>query len=403
MSKDDKGSRGDHNPAIILAYGNHVTGLGLIRGLGEKNIDTYLVDKNKYNLGKYSKYCTDFIKVSENDFENIFELVDNITKKYELEKPVLFPTNDFQSFLLSKNKEKLEKNYFVASPDWEVTSVCYNKIHTHRAVEDIGIPSPRSYFIRDGLTIKEINERIEYPVIIKPGIMHKFLEKTGEKAFKVNNQKELKTKFKKASTIMDPNDLIIQEIIPGGPENLYSYGSLYHDQKEIVYLIKKSIRQLPMDFGVSTYLERTDSRKVHEMSEKILHHIGYEGITEVEFKRDPRDGVFKFFEINPRPWKWHSLFLAYGINLPYLYYRSVLGKELNVDIKGEMDDIKWVDTYPDLLISFKEIMKGNLKIREYFGTLKEKKAHSIYQKDDIMPFIMETVLLPYFLLKKKLG
>lgn len=42
-----------------------------------------------------------------------------------------------------------------------------------------------------------------------------------------------------------------------------------------------------------------------------------------EFKKDPRDGVYKFIEINPRFWLTHSLTGAAGIDFVYLYYLSM--------------------------------------------------------------------------------
>ena len=43
-----------------------------------------------------------------------------------------------------------------------------------------------------------------------------------------------------------------------------------------------------------------------------LRAVGFHGISQVEFKRDPRDGVYKLMEINPRLWQWHGLAAACG-------------------------------------------------------------------------------------------
>jgi len=401
MSSKSKTSDNENNPAIILAYGNHVTGIGLIRALGSEGLDVYLLDKQKYNLGKYSKYCNEFLMIPEDVKEDDFiTFLKMIKKENHLKKPVLFPTNDYHVYILSKNKKRLEKNFHVAVSDWSITKKCYNKVLTYKLAKEIEIPIPRSFFLRDGISLKELDKEMEYPLIIKPGIMFKFYEQTGKKAFKVNNSKELKEKYDEACSVLDPKDLIIQEIIPGGPENLYSYGCLFLNGNEISYLIKKSRRQLPMDFGISTYLEKTDSPKVREMSKKILKKIDYNGMCEVEFKKDPRDGEFKFFEINPRPWKWHSLLMANGINMPYLWYRTLIGKKIKENYT-DLKDIKWIDTYPDLYISVSEILKGRLSFLEYIRSMKNSKTFSVFSKDDLMPFVMETILMPYFYLNRK--
>ena len=37
-------------------------------------------------------------------------------------------------------------------------------------------------------------------------------------------------------------------------------------------------------------------------------------MSQVEFKRDPRDGRFKLMEVNPRLWLWHGLAAALGVD-----------------------------------------------------------------------------------------
>jgi len=383
--------------AIVIE--GHANGLGLLRALGSKGVDTYLVDKNKYNLGRYSRFCKGFFSIPKddyNDHKRFVNFLEELKKKLKLDRPIIFPTHDDQVFVLSKYKKRLEKNFIVSVPDWEVTEKCYNKVLTSKIAKEIDIPIPKSFFIKDGTTLEEINKSVDYPCIIKPGIMHEFYEKSGKKAFKVHNFGEMKEKFREASSITDPENLIIQDIIPGGPENLYSYGCFFKDGYDVASLLKISRRQVPMDFGTSTYVEKAYSDEVTEMSKKLLDHIDYNGLCEVEFKKDPRDGEFRFFEINPRPWKWHSLFLANGINVPYILYKDMIGEDIERYSQDDIDDIKWIDIYTDLYISVSEILKGRMSFKEYVSSLKCKKTFAVYQKDDIMPFVMETFLLPYF-------
>ena len=58
---------------------------------------------------------------------------------------------------------------------------------------------------------------------------------------------------------------------------------------------------------------------------RLLREVGFHGISQVEFKRDPRDGVYKLMEINPRLWQWHGLAAACGVDLPRIAYRDLLG------------------------------------------------------------------------------
>jgi len=107
----------------------HVNGLGLARALGEKGIEVYLLDKNKYNLARYSKHCKRFLKIPDeikNPEDYIYHL-ESLKKKNNLNEPVIFPTHDDQVYILSKYKRRLEENFKVSVPEWCVTKKCYKK------------------------------------------------------------------------------------------------------------------------------------------------------------------------------------------------------------------------------------------------------------------------------------
>jgi acetyl/propionyl-CoA carboxylase alpha subunit len=59
---------------------------------------------------------------------------------------------------------------------------------------------------------------------------------------------------------------------------------------------------------------------------RLLRAFGYHGLSQVEFKRDPRDGRFKLMEINPRLWQWHGLATACGVDLPRIAYADLIGE-----------------------------------------------------------------------------
>ena len=61
---------------------------------------------------------------------------------------------------------------------------------------------------------------------------------------------------------------------------------------------------------------------------RLLKALGFHGISQVEFKRDPRDGRYKLMEVNPRLWQWHGLAAACGVDLPLIAYRDLTGEQV---------------------------------------------------------------------------
>ena len=115
--------------------------------------------------------------------------------------------------------------------------------------------------------------------------------------------------------------ILIQELIPGGPRHLFSFCPLFKDGQVLAGITGRRARQHPMDFGhASTYAESIKVPELEIMGTKFLKAIKYYGLAEVEFMQDPRDGIFKLIEVNPRIWGWHTLAVGSGVDLPYLLF-----------------------------------------------------------------------------------
>jgi predicted ATP-grasp superfamily ATP-dependent carboligase len=67
---------------------------------------------------------------------------------------------------------------------------------------------------------------------------------------------------------------------------------------------------------------------VVESGLKLLRALGFHGLSQVEFKRDPRDGAHKLMEVNPRLFQWHGLAAACGVDLPLIAYRDLTGEQV---------------------------------------------------------------------------
>ena len=70
---------------------------------------------------------------------------------------------------------------------------------------------------------------------------------------------------------------------------------------------------------------RSGSTRSSSRGSRFCAALGFHGISQVEFKRDPRDGRYKLMEINPRLWQWHGLAAACGVDLPRIAYCDLLG------------------------------------------------------------------------------
>jgi len=379
----------------VLILGGHVQALGIIRSLARFCIPIYLIDSSRLCITRFSKYCDKFILYDVGQQKHgLVHFLTYIAKSEGIKGWMLLPTTDEQIAVVSQAKAELQEYFAIPLPSWNVVKHAYFKTLTYELASRINIPIPRTIFLEQAGDLEKVRGNVEYPVIIKPSVMHSFYSTFKTKVFVVNTYEQLVEKYNRISTVIK-EPLMVQEIIPGSSNELYSYCSLIKNSKVLASCVGNRKRQIPMDFGkASTYVESVDVPEIEQLAIKFLSSLDYYGVSEVEFKRDPRDGQYKLLEINPRTWKWHTLALKGGVNIPYLLYSSIFGSNIS-DAQKVAAGIKWLDIYPDIYVSIKELIKGNMSLKEYLETIQGNRICSVFNSDDLLPFIMETLLLVY--------
>src|SRR4051794_10946467 len=105
--------------------------------------------------------------------------------------------------------------------------------------------------------------------------------------------------------MVDPDTIMIQEIIPGAGDGKISYAALCVGGEPVASLVARRTRQYPVDFGrSSSFVETTFRREVEAAGKRVIAAISYTGVIELEFKRDPASDQYKLLDINPRIWGW---------------------------------------------------------------------------------------------------
>src|SRR5659263_335660 len=372
----------------VIVIGGHVQGLGVIRIFGRKQIPCYVLDTTSINIAKYSKYCTKFIKFDQN--QDFVHFLIEMCKKHDLNDWLLVPTDDNYVSILSNNKELLRKYYRVSVDDWNIIEKCYNKRITYQIVHELGLDMPKTYFPDSDKDLENIG--VDYPCIIKPAVMHKLYGQIKKKVLVCNDKNELISNYKKVLSYIPADEVIVQEIIPGDSSNQYSACFFFNRTKPFVSLLARRKRQYPIDFGSCTsFAETIKDPGFIESAKKILSRINYWGICEVEFKKDVRDGKYKFLEINPRTWKWHSI--STKSESPFLMslYNYVYSNKPIVQ-----NDWK-VSCWKDLIIDTAVILSSkNISILDKCHNVTSSVFDTaVFDTKDPLPFFFEVLYAPY--------
>ena len=116
---------------------------------------------------------------------------------------------------------------------------------------------------------------------------------------------------------------------------------------------------------------------------RLLHELGYHGVSQVEFKRDPRDGAYRLMEINPRHWMWHSLATACGVNLSLAAYRDAIGEPYMAP--RQTDGAKWVVSLTDVRDTFSRWRRGQERLGPWLKSYRGVKVDGLFSLKDPVP------------------
>ncbi|MGA8044106.1 MAG: hypothetical protein WCA37_15015, partial [Terracidiphilus sp.] len=298
--------------------GDH-PGLAIARSLGRRGYPVVVLDDG-YCISSFSKYVQRVIRV-ENllDPRKTVDAVLEAGRKFNLRGWVLIPTRDETVAAFSHHREELSALFRLTTGEWESIRWAWDKKLTYELADCLGIPCPRTFSPRSEDDLASLSAYL--PLAVKPAVKEHFFYATGAKAWRADTPESLRSLYKKALALIRPEEILLQEIIPGGCTEQFSYCAFVKGGMPHSTLTAQRARQRPREFGrAASYVQTVTLPEIERLAERFLEHIRYEGVVEVEFKRDPRDGQYKLLDINARHWGFHGIGPAAGVDFAYLLF-----------------------------------------------------------------------------------
>jgi predicted ATP-grasp superfamily ATP-dependent carboligase len=134
----------------------------------------------------------------------------------------------------------------------------------------------------------------------------------------------------------------------------------------------------------------TNQPVVEAAGRLFLESIAFDGLAEVEFKFDPRDGKYKILDVNPRTWGWHTLGKAAGIDFPYLLWRQAVGLPVTpIDTHREAAWIREITDFVSIAKSRNPMAEVKKLLRTAFT---RRLTSATFSLTDPVPFFAEFAL-----------
>ena len=249
---------------------------------------------------------------------------------------ILSGSDDWYVTILSKHKAELEEWFVVPYNDYSLIDEITQKGRFYELCEELGLPYPKTLALDCSADASPIDvESLDYPLIAKPSnsMQYEYARFPGKKkVFEVSDAAELSRIYDNMRGSDYNAELIVQDFVPGGDEGLRSL-TLFSDSSGDVRLSAAGQVVLqdhdPMALGNPVCIISRELDEVVDAAARLLRHVGYRGFANFDCKYDPRDGSYRFFEVNVRPGRNTYYMTLAGFNfVTALVDEYVLGIEI---------------------------------------------------------------------------
>jgi len=372
-------------PSCLILDAEMQCSLPVLESLRKRGFDVTAASYKRINMGFFSKYPQRRILYPDpKKFPTAFkERIISLAQRYHYD--FILPTDDISTELLLADKAQLEKYTRLPVVPYDIFMKARDKSKTIKIAMQNDVPCPKTFF-PDEESIEDIAERTAYPVLVKPNISSgaRGISLVNSKTELCNTYNEIKKSY---------GECHIQEYIPKG--GLQYKADLFLDTNQDLKagIAYSKLRYFPVNGGSSVINRTVLKPEIVANAHRILKAMGWYGFADFDFVTDPRDGIAKIIEINPRVPACFRITRAADIDFSYLIAKLALGEEipqingykLNVYLRYFPLDILW-------FLQSQERFAAKPSFFKFFGSNLHDQIISLRDPGPILGFCLENML-----------
>jgi predicted ATP-grasp superfamily ATP-dependent carboligase len=368
----------------VVLQVSYACGLDIVRDLGRHGVPVAALDADPGALGFRSRYAAGLVCPDPLEDEEAF-LVFLERFGRSLPRPaVVFPSHDEYIWPLSRHAERLACSFIVPLSRWPVMRRVHDKRAQLEAAWRVGVDTPKTVFVESGVELAAAASEVAFPAVLKPIESMAFKLRFHRHIIDVASPAELERIYDKVD---DLGVLMLQERVPGGEDDLWTVGSyLDADSRPLAVFCGHKLRQYPHSGGSCLAGVGAWDQGLVDAALRLLQELRFHGVSQVEFKRDRRDGRYRLMEVNARHWKWHGLAAASGVNLSFAAYSDATGQPYLAP--RQTDGVKWIVANKDVPLAVLEIARRERDAGEYVRSLRGTRMDGLHSLGDPVPGLL---------------
>lgn len=319
-------------PPMVVA-GAYQTGVVLMRNLLRRNVQTHCIDCDPSQPGFRTVYGKGHLCPNPDTHPAEWEQFMIGLAKQIGRKPVLIPSSDLFVTAIADHAAALAPHFIFRPASTATQALLATKKRQYEVAEANSLTVPKTRFVQSMEEVRQFAREAQFPCLMKPTHFrewerfppgHPLLNK---KIALADSPDELAAQYTSAESVTPA--VVLQEIIEGPDDAKMVYLSCYgQGGRRLGFCLVRQLRTTPIYFGSASVVEPISDPETESLCDQFFQSIEYEGLCELELKRDSRDGRVKLIEANPRYSVTADAAPYGGVDLGWLHYLDLIGEPL---------------------------------------------------------------------------
>lgn len=362
---------------VLVTSGEPRMAYAICKTLHKHGFRVYSGDVSKLSMASFSRYCAGSMTYTppRKDKERFIRDIEEFIEKKQID--ILLPTME-EIFVLAEHAERLRPKVKFILPGYEQMLLAHNKKTITAIAGDIGVAVPETWEATELLEDEDKLARLAFPVIIKPK-----QGRGGWGTVQFNTAPDLLQALK---TTVNLQEYMVQQFIDG---DVVAACAIYKDGVCIARDSYIPLAVYPLHVGQPTIRESRHFEETLNSLTKLLDHIQWNGVCEIDFIIDRTSGVSYLLDVNPRFWASIAHNIAAGVNYPYYYCQLAEGND-NVQAPDAVAGTRTRWLAGDMQRIAAEFFASDRKLRylkEWLTTRKNFTAYDDWDITDPLPFL----------------
>lgn len=391
MSRRSKLEAADTSvPVVVLTVSPNPLlhgSLNVTRSLGRLGVPVHVLHPRAWTPTDQSRYLASKTIIAFDD-EAPKRLLDDLLEAGRRigRKAILIPLDDRASLFVCDHAASLREWFLFPDLDPALARRLANKWELYQLCTRLGLPAARTVRPRSREEVEAFAASAGFPVVVKAIDPFLLARRAAARSVVIAaDRAELLDAYDRMEDPEQPN-LMLQEYIPGGAETIWMFNGYFNaDSDCLAAYTGVKLRQCPPHTGAASLGECRHNPTVEQQTRRLFKEIGYQGIVDLGYRYDARDGQYKLLDVNPRIGATFRLFVGdNGMDVVRALYLDLTGQP--VPPSRAPDGRRWLVEHNDLLASARYWRRGELTPLGWLASFRGVREGAWFAWDDPVPF-----------------